>query len=158
MGGPLLLYIVCYKHQEWLEDMQDYVLQLYKRDPRMRGGGNITAWLFKSKTPHRLAPERADYGAQRETRGDRLSQLQDLREKDPKYDAKMLYTNMYKATTGGQDDGEVFAMEQGVGMQIQDKKDIKKKQNFMAADKPGACSKLSRHRRREETAETMNKT
>ncbi|CDJ35531.1 uncharacterized protein EMH_0026700 [Eimeria mitis] len=72
--------------------------------------GKITAWLFQSKTLHKAAPERADYTIQRETRGDRLSQLQDLREKDPKYDAKMLYTNMYKATTGAQDDGEVFAM------------------------------------------------
>ncbi|CDI79996.1 hypothetical protein EAH_00048040, partial [Eimeria acervulina] len=94
-----------------LEDMQNYVLQLYKRDPRMQhGGGTITAWLFQSKTLHLPAPERADYSLQKETRGDRLSQLQDLREKDPKYDAKMLYTNMYKATTGGQDDDEVFAM------------------------------------------------
>lgn len=29
---------------------------------------------------------------------------------DPKYDAKMVYTNMYKATTEDQKDTEVFAM------------------------------------------------
>ncbi|CDJ44916.1 hypothetical protein, conserved [Eimeria tenella] len=113
--------------------MQDYVLELFKRDPRMkRSNGAVTAWLFKSKTLHTAAPKRANYSVARETKGDRLSQLQDLREKDPKYDAKLLYTNMYKATTGREADPEVFALEQGVGMEIQEKSDLKNRQKFMS--------------------------
>ncbi|XP_026192912.1 uncharacterized protein LOC34622955 [Cyclospora cayetanensis] len=93
-----------------LEDMQEYVLELFKRDFRVKRASGVSALLFKSRTLHTAAPERADYTAERESRADVLAKLQDLREKDPKYDAKMLYTNMFKATADEENPDEVFAL------------------------------------------------
>ncbi|KAL8274610.1 hypothetical protein Esti_001439 [Eimeria stiedai] len=142
-----------------IEDMEEYVLELYRRDPRMkRAGGGISGLLFKSRTLHKAAQGRSDYSAARQTQGDRLAQLQALREKDPKYDAKLLYTNMYKATTQDRADTEVFAIgseeegfeedgeegdtcfaacccrEQGVGMQIREREALQQSQKFMSSD------------------------
>ncbi|OEH77903.1 hypothetical protein cyc_06887 [Cyclospora cayetanensis] len=117
-----------------LEDMQEYVLELFKRDFRVKRASGVSALLFKSRTLHTAAPERADYTAERESRADVLAKLQDLREKDPKYDAKMLYTNMFKATADEENPDEVFALEQGVGMQIQDRGAFRQKQKYMSPD------------------------
>ncbi|KAL8446205.1 hypothetical protein Emed_005160 [Eimeria media] len=135
-----------------IEDMEEYVLELYKRDPRMkRAGGGVSALLFKSRSLHKIAPGRSDYTAARETQGDRLAQLQALREKDPKYDAKLLYTNMYKATTQDRADTEVFAMEQGVGMEIREREALQQTQKFMSPDEAvsmrGNAAELSVHLR-----------
>ncbi|KAL8429799.1 hypothetical protein ACSSS7_006322 [Eimeria intestinalis] len=146
-----------------IEDMEEYVLELYKRDPRMkRVGGGVSALLFKSRSLHKIAPGRSDYTAARERdtekeNGDSALQKRRRRSGDRHahkerggrgHPAKGRWAAVVRPRQlirgGGIGRSTAGALvvvllvggcrEQGVGMEIREFEDLQHTQKFMSPD------------------------
>ncbi|PFH34411.1 hypothetical protein BESB_064420 [Besnoitia besnoiti] len=124
----------CFVGFRSMEDLLDFTVETFNRDPRVKRAlqAKITAFLFRSKHTYGPSARQKDYGAHRPVR--HWMKKEGLAQKDPRFEAKVMYTNMYRATEQSPADENIFAMEAGTGMQIGDNREANARSKFRNRD------------------------
>ncbi|EPR64984.1 hypothetical protein TGRUB_200460 [Toxoplasma gondii RUB] len=132
-----------------LEDLLDFTIETFNRDPRVKRApqAKITAYLFRSKLTYGHSLHQRDYGTKRPVGKDDWMKKEGLALRDPQFEAKVMYTNMYRATEQSPADENIFAMEPGTGMQIRDNREANARKNFKTRDEMDSEASFPRGRR-----------
>ncbi|CBZ54048.1 conserved hypothetical protein [Neospora caninum Liverpool] len=132
-----------------LDDLLEFTVETFNRDPRVKRApqAKITAFLFRSKLTYGPSVHQKDYGTRRPVGKDDWIKKEGLAQRDPQFEAKVMYTNMYRATEQSPADENIFAMEPGTGMQIRDNREANARKNFKTRDELDSEDSFSRGRR-----------
>lgn len=133
-----------------LEAMQQYALNAFATDPREKKAENdkIQAFFLGSKHTFTASPNARDYSTKKPIARDDWMAREALTTKDPQFEAKVMYTNMYRATDTPLADENIFALEPGMGMQIQQKAEVEANQQLKDEEAEGPEQPRGRQRGR----------